>query len=370
MRRPGLRAVLLAVTGAVIGAVAVLGSGADARAQAGSPACARLESQLAALGGSGAAANAQRLRQAAAQQRALVDALVAQSRGLNCERGLFIFGPPPPAQCTDVLRSLAKARIDVDRFNAQAAQAQNGNEPVRRQLVNALAQNNCGPQYRIASNNQAQRQRAGLLGMLFGGEASEDPGVAPQVPEAAPEAPQRSSTFRTVCVRSCDGFFFPISYTTGSGAFARDEAICQMTCPGTEARLFAYPNPGGAIEQAVGTNGEPYSRIPNAFRYRTEFVSGCSCRPAGMSWAQALQGVDDQTLRKGDIIVDEARSQQMAQPKASAIPAAAPVSPPPPPRPAVQSAPRTYLEPPGANANPYPERGLPGEMIISPDMGQ
>lgn len=360
---------------ALVFVFAAFGDPSGARAQS-SPACARLESQLAALNGGGAAANAQRLRQMAAQQRAELDRTIAQAQSFNCNRGLFIFGPTPAPQCTELNRRVTKLRTDVDRLTAQAAQAQNGNEPLRRQLVASLAQNNCGPQYRSAAN-QPQRQRAGLLGLLFGGEASEDPSVSP-VPEAAvPEAPVRSSTFRTVCVRSCDGFFFPISYTTSSASFPRDEAICRMTCPGTDAKLFAYPNPGGAIEQAVSAAGEPYTQMPNAFRYRTEYVSGCSCKPAGMSWAQALSGIDDQTLRKGDIVVDEARSQQLSQPKGSVVPAAAaPRSPPvqamPPSPPAAQDAPRSYLEPPVDSEAPFPDGGgrLPGEMIITPDLGQ
>jgi hypothetical protein len=147
--------------------------------------------------------------------------------------------------------------------------------------------------------------------MLFGNQSSQEPDAGPSLEQAVPieQTQPRSSTFRTVCVRACDGFFFPVSYTTRSNAFERDEAICKMTCPGTQASLFAYPNPGGAIEQAVSPTGQLYKETPNAFRYRTEFVSGCSCRPEGMSWAEALSGIDDRTLRKGDIIVDEARSQ-------------------------------------------------------------
>ena len=137
-----------------------------------------------------------------------------------------------------------------------------------------------------------------------------------------------------------------MSYSTVQSAFPRDEAICKITCPGSEARLFAYPNPGGAIEQAVSPSGEQYAAIPNAFKYRTEFVADCSCKPDGMSWAEALQGVDDRTLRKGDIIVDEAKAEAMSRPKEA---------PPPKPEAAAPVAKKPPTRSPDAAAEPAPE---------------
>ncbi len=69
------------------------------------------------------------------------------------------------------------------------------------------------------------------------------------------------------------------------------------------------------IEQAVGTNGQSYMSLPNALLYKKQFVPACSCRPAGQSWAQALTQQDDPTLRKGDIVVTEDASREMAQPR-------------------------------------------------------
>lgn len=304
------------------------------------PVCMRLEGQLASLdqGGPGAAAAAaQRLRDSVTKQRTELERTVAYARSLGCERRLFLFGPTPPPQCNEVNARISSMRTNLDRLQSQVMRSQGGGEldAQRRQLIVALAQNNCGPQYRQAALQPPPVQRReGLFGMLFGGGSSQQTTIVqPEI--MAPEDMPRTSTWRTVCVRTCDGFFFPVSYSTVQSAFPRDEAICRMTCPGTEARLFAYPNPGGAIEQAVSPAGEQYTTIPNAFKYRTEFVSGCSCRPEGMSWADALQGVDDRTLRKGDIIVDEAKAEAMSRPKESPPPkpvAEAPKKPPPPAR--------------------------------------
>ena len=91
-------------------------------------------------------------------------------------------------------------------------------------------------------------------------------------------------TYRTLCVRMCDGFYFPISYTTSSAAFARDAEACTAACGG-DARLFYYPNPGGDIEDMVDLMGRVYASYPTAFRYRKTLVKGCQCRP--QPWSEA-----------------------------------------------------------------------------------
>ena len=91
-------------------------------------------------------------------------------------------------------------------------------------------------------------------------------------------------TFRTLCVRMCDGYYFPISYTTPRSGLARDADTCSAGC-GDEARLFYYPNPGGEIETMVDLTGMAYSELPNAFKYRKRLVQGCQCRPK--PWSEA-----------------------------------------------------------------------------------
>jgi hypothetical protein len=93
-----------------------------------------------------------------------------------------------------------------------------------------------------------------------------------------------TGTYRTLCVRMCDGFYFPISYATNSAAFARDAEACTVACGG-DARLFYYPNPGGDIESMVDLMGRAYASYPTAFRYRKTLVKGCQCRP--QPWSEA-----------------------------------------------------------------------------------
>ena len=94
-----------------------------------------------------------------------------------------------------------------------------------------------------------------------------------------------SGSYRTVCVRTCDGYYFPISAGTSSRNFARDERQCQTSCGGGEARLYYMPRGDDDVANMTDRSGRVYSKLPAAFAYRTSLVNGCSCRP--MPWSQA-----------------------------------------------------------------------------------
>ena len=113
------------------------------------------------------------------------------------------------------------------------------------------------------------------------------------LPPPSAELGAPSGTFRTVCVRTCDGVYFPVSFATYQARFQDDERTCKALCPATEATLFTYRNPGEDMNQAVSINGQPYSSLPNAFKFRTEFNASCACKAAGQTWSEALKSVDD-----------------------------------------------------------------------------
>jgi hypothetical protein len=110
---------------------------------------------------------------------------------------------------------------------------------------------------------------------------------SPYFPERSDEDAQpfvQSGTYRTLCVRLCDGFYFPVSNAVPGSGLARDADMCTASC-GSEARLFYYPNAGGEIESMVDLTGMAYTALPNAFKYRKTLVEGCRCRP--QPWSEA-----------------------------------------------------------------------------------
>ncbi|MFM9941508.1 MAG: DUF2865 domain-containing protein [Hyphomicrobiaceae bacterium] len=104
-------------------------------------------------------------------------------------------------------------------------------------------------------------------------------------PRDVDEAPQsRSGSFRTVCVRLCDGYYWPISHAVNRSSFYRDANACRASC-GEEARLFYHPANQGDVNEMVDLTGRAYAKLPNAFRYRKALNEACKCKPD--PWAQS-----------------------------------------------------------------------------------
>ena len=155
--------------------------------------------------------------------------------------------------------------------------------------------------------------RGGLFESLFGPKSVFTPG------SEAPGMSAPNGAYRTLCVRTCDGFYYPISAATSSARFVEDEKACRASCPATEVQLYSHRNPGESINEAVSVSTQqPYTAMPNAFRYRTALDQACSCRRPGESWSQAMKNVDDPTVEQGDIVVNDQRAKQLSQPRIDA----------------------------------------------------
>ena len=98
-------------------------------------------------------------------------------------------------------------------------------------------------------------------------------------------------SYRTFCVRECDGYYYPLSEASMPGAFITDEAKCQSSCS-SPAELFYSVIPGEDAGQMVALTGERYyAKLANAFRYRSEYVDGCACKPK--PWSTEAKAVFD-----------------------------------------------------------------------------
>jgi Protein of unknown function (DUF2865) len=92
-----------------------------------------------------------------------------------------------------------------------------------------------------------------------------------------------NGTVRTLCVRTCDGFYFPVSFSTTKDRFSKDAAACTALCPGAEAKLYYHSIPDEEPEQMIDLSGSAYMSSPNAFKYRingARSTPGCSCQAA------------------------------------------------------------------------------------------
>jgi hypothetical protein len=131
-----------------------------------------------------------------------------------------------------------------------------------------------------------------------------DPDIRPKrkagiVTVAAVQGPT-SLPRRSVCVRLCDGYFFPLGPLSRAGDLANHEAACSGLCPDAPTEVFIEPAGSDKIEDAVSSDGAPYTALPVAFRNRTVADNTCSChKRAGATFSLR----DDFTLRKGDSVM-------------------------------------------------------------------
>jgi hypothetical protein len=142
----------------------------------------------------------------------------------------------------------------------------------------------------IARSEQRTRSRSQRSGLTSSGqpavyspyanELGDGDSVFPLIPDQPTVMlPQLGSgSFRTLCVRLCDGYYWPVSFSTTRAGLAEDEATCEQSC-GSPVKLFFYRNPNGTTEEAVDLAGQRYASLDNAFRYRSEYVASCKCQP-------------------------------------------------------------------------------------------
>ena len=174
-------------------------------------------------------------------------------------------------------------------------------------------------------------------------------------------------------MRTCDGSFFPVSY---SGAGSRSDSledVCRSLCPNADVRLYSFPL-GGTIDQAVSSTGERYVDMPNALKFQVSVDSSCSCRRRAESWAQALAAAEAKYGHESrDILVTPEKSAELSRPivsKAAADPKAKPAKanakatgPTPDaasPQPGVASSQPSVAPPPAGAASPSSVGGTLG----------
>lgn len=274
----------------------------------------------------------------------------------GCYERMLIFGRAlkRTPQCLGLNARVEDARRQVERLQAQRASlGGGGNRRRQEELQRAMQQNGCS----------GVPQQSGGFFDFFGGPRQEY-----QTPIYRSINP--NGRYRTVCVRLCDGFYFPIHYSTYGSQAGQDAQRCQASCA-APAELYVYRNPGQEIEQAISLSGSPYMDLPVALRYRQEFVKGCSCKKSEYNPMQI-----EEANKKAQGMPADGATQAAAAPQAQPEPSGPPpqlnldigdTSPSelqitPPPQAAQQEAPALQVPvPPGFQAPPPPAAQAPAK---------
>jgi len=174
-------------------------------------------------------------------------------------------------RCLRLHKKINNAKRELASLNKELHRASNAKSNAnykQEKIIQKLARNNCGRQY---EREARKRDNVGdwFANSFFGN-------TRPPIDDR-PRQKFKFATHKTLCVRLCDGYYFPISFATTANRFSTDEGLCQSRCA-APARLFTHANPGGTSEQMQSIDGVAYDSIKHAWRFRKEFVKGCSCK--------------------------------------------------------------------------------------------
>ena len=207
-----------------------------------------------------------------------------RSNGCSVD-SMVVIGGENAGYCSDLQESEARMIDNIhylqDRRN-QLRESGGSDISERRQLMAALDDNGCNDDsgyqpdqraYEPAPSTEEQAMRGDTFIPLGNGEEGNTQYGVPRG--------EMMSHVSTMCVRTCDGGFFPISTNTTSIDFSRDASTCSKMCPGIETELF-YQDVSNtdAANMVSAATGARYSAMPNAFAYKNRAPgekSSCTC---------------------------------------------------------------------------------------------
>lgn len=234
--------------------------------------CRQLEAELA--GGGRPVARSQKYDAAIARQREQM--LIARSQAREAGCGFALFGR--------TVRQCAAINATVDRMvrNLEVLQRQRGgNGGVKRSipsLLAALQANGCRDAVTVKRPTEAVEETP------FADGGIEQPG----------DALPASGEFRTMCVRICDGYFFPMSQIASVSEFERDQKNCESACPGTDVQLFYGDSNSSEVDGMLSkTTGRRYSDLPAAFVHQNLSAvrpPGCGCGAKAKKQFEVIAG--------------------------------------------------------------------------------
>jgi hypothetical protein len=289
----------LAHAAALLGALALCGM-IVTQSQAASRVCRQLEAQLAAAsgGGGGKPALLGKYDDAIGRQRQQISKVRDQSSRAGCGFSLFSRND---TECAAISATIERMNANLDALQAKRERlAGGGSRSDRERILTSLDANGCrneGIAPRRAQEAKREDGSGSLFDQLFGRgnrpietpEEPDDPGqerttgASISQPDRV-DPPSPGGEFRTMCVRTCDGYFFPMSNAASLGDFERDQKNCESACPGTEMQVFYTRGMNDdSASMTSSATGRPYGELPTAYLYKQPNMSqppACGCNAA------------------------------------------------------------------------------------------
>lgn len=231
-------------------------------------------------------------------------------RRLRCEGAIVEYRADGTSQCGELSAALTRmeankralaVKRDAIRFEGA------GNNPARQRLLAALEANGCN-----AGQPDTTATSVSPPGTLNRPSDATEPLREPDTAQAFRGTAGHGS-LRTLCVRTCDGAFFPISSNTSPLNFRRDAQICQQMCPDTQTELYYHSmRTAETADMVSAVSGQPYRMLPTAFSYLNR-PSGekpsCGCDLAGYYRKMQAQGAPDKSSGSDKAVVEIGKSE-------------------------------------------------------------
>lgn len=285
--------------------ITIVSASSDAMS-ANSRVCRQLEAELTSSGGGRSTAQLAKQDSAIVKQREQLQMAKQRARGAGCGFSLFGGGV---AKCGEINGKIERMERNLDALQRKRqALAGGGSGRSRAKIIAALDANGCRDQQmaerRLPDGVDSNRN---LFDRIFGGGlrqlSSLDDDLGDDVPLRNEEANVRRAPgsrqgnwinedghirfapppgeYRTLCVRTCDGYFFPMSNASSPGDFDRDQTNCETSCPGTDVQIYYHQTSGEESADMISlASGAPYSDLPTAYLYKqpgTPRPASCGC---------------------------------------------------------------------------------------------
>lgn len=302
--RPSRGLLLRAVTALTM--LAALAGAAEAQGRL----CRDLKSDLAALGG-GSSRQARKYDDAIDRQREQL--AIARQQGREARCGIAILSGNL-RECAGINATISRMRRNLATLEDQRS-TMGGGGGQRQRILAALERNGCtdgdvreaarppeglraavpddmpDETARRADRRRAKEEAARLARQQEEARlalAERPSRTEPVLPEkgrivitrgSETEASIPLETYRTMCVRTCDGYFFPMSPSSTATDLQRDQTNCEAACPGTDIEVFYGPTDGDDPAAMLSTrSGRPYAELPTAYQHqRTGIARAATC---------------------------------------------------------------------------------------------
>lgn len=229
------------------------------------------------------------------QQREEIDRTRAYADQTGCGDG--VFDDPNSSQCRALARRIDTLELALRHLQDRAARGDPADDERRRTLQKRF-------------DDACRFERASTDPSVV--TMPVDPGPSPDPDAPAPASPARSAV--VLCVRHCDGAYYPLAADIASDRLGDMDRICQAQCPAAESSAYAGHD-ADDVAGALASDGTRYTDLAAAFQFRKGTSQACACRAPKQSWAETLAGAEAMLeTHKGDVTVTPALAAAMAQP--------------------------------------------------------